>query len=97
MQLKQNKTQSPEIYSGLFKYGHQMPVATNCHVPRQPLQNHLSLRGPWRVGDIVLAEEMLDGHHQRLDIPAHARTAHKGHLQKRLEERISAESSLIPS
>ena len=30
------------------------------------------------------AEEMLDGQHQRADIPAHARTAHKGLLQKRL-------------
>ena len=32
------------------------------------------------------AEEMLDGKHQRVDIPAHARTAHKDLLQKRLEE-----------
>ena len=31
------------------------------------------------------AEEMLDGH-QRVDISAHARSAHKGLLQKRLEE-----------
>ena len=35
---------------------------------------------PW------LAEEMLDGQHQRVDIPADATTAHKGLLQKRLEE-----------
>ena len=33
-----------------------------------------------------LAEEVLDGQHQRVDIPAHARTAHKGILQKILEE-----------
>ena len=32
------------------------------------------------------AEEMLDGQHQRVDIPAHTRAAHKGLLQKRLEE-----------
>ena len=32
------------------------------------------------------AEEMLDGRRQRVDIPAHARTVHKGLLQKRLEE-----------
>ena len=32
------------------------------------------------------AEEMLDSQHQRVDIPAHARTAHRGLLQKRLEE-----------
>ena len=30
------------------------------------------------------AEEMLDGLRQRLDIPAHARTANKGLLQNRL-------------
>ena len=56
-----------------------------CHTPRQPLQNHPSgyLGGwatPWS------AEEMLDGQHQRVDIPAYARTAHNGLLQKRLEE-----------
>ena len=52
---------------------------------QQPVQNHPSgcLGGwvtPW------LAEEMLDGQHQKVDIPAHARTALKGLLQKKLEE-----------
>ena len=32
------------------------------------------------------AEKMLDGQHQRVDNPAHARTAYKGLQQKRLEE-----------
>ena len=32
------------------------------------------------------AEEMLDGQHQKVDIPDHGRTAHKGRLQKRPEE-----------
>ena len=32
------------------------------------------------------AEEMLDGQHPRVDIPAHARTTNEGLLQKRLEE-----------
>ena len=32
------------------------------------------------------AEEMLDGQRQRVDILAHARSAHKGLIQKRLEE-----------
>ena len=55
------------------------------HTPQQPLQNHPSghLGGwatPWS------AEEMLDGQHQRVDIPAYARIAHSGLLQKRLEE-----------
>ena len=39
------------------------------------------------------AEEMLDGQHQRVDIPVHARAAHKGLLQKRLEEDLC---SIIP-
>ena len=42
-----------------------------------------SYRAPWRVGDTV---EMVGGQHQRVDISAHARTAHKGLLQKRLEK-----------
>ena len=56
-----------------------------CHTPWQPLQNHLSGHlGGWAMP--WLAEEMLDGQHQRVDISAHARTGHKGLLQKRLEE-----------
>ena len=56
-----------------------------CHTPRQPLQNHPSGHfGGWATP--WSAEEMLDGQHQRVDIPAHARFAHKGLLQKRLEE-----------
>ena len=51
-----------------------------CHSPRQPLQKHSSMHfggwvPPWS------AEKMLDGQH-----PAHARTAHNGLLQKRLED-----------
>ena len=55
------------------------------HTSRQPLQNHPSghLGGwmmPWS------AEELLEGQHQILDIPAYARAAHMGLLQKRLKE-----------
>ena len=58
-----------------------------CHTPQQPLRNHPSghLGGwvkPWS------AEEVLDGQHQRVDIPAHARTAHNGLFQKRLDENL---------
>ena len=35
---------------------------------------------------ILQAGEMLDGQHQRVGIPAHARTAHKDLLQQSLEE-----------
>ena len=45
-----------------------------------------SFGAPWRVGDAVVAEEMLDGQQEKVDIPVHARTAHKGFLQKRVEE-----------
>ena len=56
-----------------------------CHVPRQPPQNHPSRQlGGWATP--WSAEETLDGQHQRADISAHARAAHKGLLQKRLGE-----------
>ena len=53
--------------------------------PRQPLQN----RPSGHLGEWVtpwLAEEMVRGQRQRVDIPAHARIAHKGLLQNRLEK-----------
>ena len=57
------------------------------HTPWQPLQNHPSghLGGwvtPWS------AEGMLDGQHQRVDIPTRTSTAHKGLQQRRLEENL---------
>ena len=56
-----------------------------CHTSWQPLQNHSAgYLGGWVT--LWSAEEMLDGQHQIADIPAHARSAHKGPLQKRLEE-----------
>ena len=80
-----------------FLVGPQEPLLVNCqetetcmvracHTPRQPLQNHPSEEylGEWATP--WTAEEMLDGQHQRVDIPAPARTAHDGLLQKRLEE-----------
>ena len=53
-----------------------------CCTPQQLLQNHSSkhLEG-WVT--LWSAEEMLDGQLQRVDIPAHARSAHKGLLQKK--------------
>ena len=56
-----------------------------CHKSRQPLQNHPSRHlGAWTTP--WSAEEMLDGQYQGVDISALAGTAHKGFLQKRLEE-----------
>ena len=58
-----------------------------CHTPRQPLENHPSGHlGEWATP--LSAEEMLDGQHHRVDVPAHARTAHEGLLQKSLEENL---------
>ena len=49
------------------------------HVTRQPLQNHPSGHfGGWATP--WSAKEMLDGQHQRVNIPARARAAHKGLL-----------------
>ena len=44
---------------------------------------------------LQLAEEMQDGQYERVDIPAHIRTADKGFLQKKNWKRISAESSVM--
>ena len=44
-----------------------------------------SFKAPWRVGDSVVGRGNA-GWTSRADIPAHTRTAHKGLLQKRLEE-----------
>ena len=57
----------------------------HLHASRQPLQNRPSGHIGGRATSWS-AEEMLDGQYQRVDIPAHARTARKGLLQKRLEE-----------
>ena len=57
------------------------------HTTRPPLKNNPSGHfggwvTPWS------AKEILDGQHQKVDIPANAKTAHKGLLQKRLEESL---------
>ena len=61
-------------------------IVRASNTPQQPLQN----RPSGHLGGLVLtpwsAEEKPDGQHRRVDIPAHARSAHKGLLQKRLEE-----------
>ena len=68
------------------------------HVTRHDSLSKTILQGnpggwatPWS------AEEMLDGKHQRVDIPAHARTANKGLLQKRLEEDLCWIVPHVPS
>ena len=49
---------------------------------------HDSLSKPVLQGVPWSEEEVLDGRYQRMDIPVHARTAHNGLLQQRLEEDI---------
>ena len=59
-----------------------------CDTPKQPLQNHPSGQlGGWATSWSI--EEMLDGQHQRVDVPFDARTANDGIPQKRLEEDLS--------
>ena len=56
-----------------------------CHISWQPLQNHSpGLLGGWVI--LWSVENVLDGQPQRVDIPAHARTADSGLLWKMLEE-----------
>ena len=65
-----------------------------CHV-QWLLQCYL----PWHLGRWAtpwLADEMLDGQHQRVDIPTHARNAHRGLLKKRLEEDFAESSAMSP-
>ena len=67
-----------------------------CHTPWQPLHNDPS----GHFGGCVMrwsAEVMLDGQHQRVDIPSHARTAHNGLRQKTLEENVLNCLSRYPS
>ena len=45
-----------------------------------------SFTAPWRVGDAVVGKGNAGWKSKRLDILAHARTAYKGLLQRRLEE-----------
>ena len=70
-------------------------IVRACHMLQQASPKHPSghLRG-WVM--LLLAEEMLDGQHQGADIPAHARTVHKGLLQKRLEEDLCWIVSRVP-
>ena len=60
-------------------HGLSSPHATTASP--KPSFRHL---GGWSTS--WSAEEMLDEQHQRVDIPAHASTAHNGLLRKRLEE-----------
>ena len=53
-----------------------------CVTQWQPSQNSPSRH----LGQWVRPWSVLDGQHQRVDIPAYARTAHRGLLQKRLEK-----------
>ena len=72
------------LVHNLYHYAKTTSVRA-CHTPRLPLHHHPSGHlGGWAT--LWLAEEMLDGQHQRVNIPAHARTTHKGLLQKRLGE-----------
>ena len=66
----------------LALFGH---VARHGSLSKTILQGNLD----WRVGDAVVGKKkMLDGQYQSVDIPVHARTAHKGLLHKRLEENL---------
>ena len=56
------------------------------HVTRHDSLSKTIFQGTLDDGRLWSAEEMLDGQHQRMSIPAHARVAHSGLYQNRLEE-----------
>ena len=65
----------------------KLALVRACHMPTQSHQKHPSGHlGGWMM--LWSAEQMLDWQHERVDLPAHARTAHEGPLQKRLEENL---------
>ena len=73
-----------------FLLGPEEPLLAN--VKRQKLawfgMSLVTTTSPGHLGGWATpwsAEDMMDGQHQRVDISAHARTTHKGLLQKRLE------------
>ena len=88
-----------------FLLGHRIRTSSGnylemetCMVWRVTLHVSLSPFHPqWHLGGWMTLwspEEMLDGQHQRVDIPALARTIHKGLLQK-IWKKISAELPLM--
>ena len=77
-----------------FRMGPQEPflatikrqkLALVGHVTRHDSLSKTILQGTLEGGAPWSAEEILDGQHQRMDIPAHTRIAHKDLLWKRLE------------
>ena len=83
-QLGMEQDQLPCGASGTFSGNCQkaeIDMVRACHTSRHPLHNHSSGHlGGWVM--LWLAEEILDGQHQKVDIPTHAGTAHKGLPQK---------------
>ena len=66
-----------------------------CHTPQQPLQNHPSRHlGGWAMP--WLARGNARWQHQRVNFPAYSRSAHKGLLQKSLEEDFCWIISCVP-
>ena len=61
-------------------HGSGMSHATTAPKKKLPSGHFGGWALPW------LAEEVPDGQQQKVAIPSHARAAHKGFLQKRLEE-----------
>ena len=71
-----------KLYRQLLRDGnsHVSDMSRATTASPEPSLGHLGgWATPWS------AEKMLDGQHQKVDIPAHTRTAHKGLLQKRPE------------
>ena len=71
--------------------GSGMPLAATA-------SPELSFRAPWRLTTPWSAEEMLDGQHRRMDVPANARTAYNGLLLKKTgrESLLNRLSCLLP-
>ena len=75
-----------ELFWQLSRDGNLHPWFTHvtCHISLSKTMLQGMYLGGWAAP--WSAEEMLIVQHRRVDIPSHARTAHKGLLLKRLEE-----------
>ena len=69
-----------------FFVGPQEPLLATVRKRKLAWPGHVTRHDSLSKTTLQGTLEMLDGQHQRVDIPARASTAHKGLLQKRLEE-----------
>ena len=78
---------SKSQWSKLCRLLTKRPLLTLLSLRKCSITNDQGTCNILQSGGVAVVREVSgDGQHQRVDIPVHARTAHKGPLLKRLEE-----------